>query len=65
MQFFLKKNCIEEFYTEFLPCHSVITLGARDFSSAVSSFCQVLIVARAARFFSRLRPTAEDMSTFD
>ena len=39
-----------------------ITLGARDFSSAVSGFCQVFIVTRA--FFSRLRPTAEDVSAF-
>ena len=43
------------------------TLGARDFSSAVSGFCQVFIVTRAKRFFSRLRrlwlrPTAEDVS---
>ena len=43
------------------------TLGARDFSSAVSGFCQVFIVTRA--FFSRLRrsklrPTAEDVSAF-
>ena len=34
------------------------TLGARDFSSAVSGFCQVFIVTRAKRFFSRLRPSA-------
>ena len=45
------------------------TLGARDFSSAVSGFCQVFIVTRAKRFFSRLRrswlrPTAEDVSAF-
>ena len=31
----------------------IITLGSRDFSSAVSGFCQVFIVTRA--FFSRLR----------
>ena len=37
------------------------TLGARDFSSAVSGFCQVFIVTRA---FSRLRPTAEAVSAF-
>ena len=30
----------------------IITLGSRDFSSAVSGFCQVFIVTRA--FFSRL-----------
>ena len=35
------------------------TLGARDFSSAVSVFCQVFIVTR-----SWLRPTAEDVSAF-
>ena len=45
------------------------TLGARDFSSAVSGFCQVFIVTRAKSFFSRLRrswlrPTAEDVSAF-
>ena len=45
----------------------IITLGSRDFSSAVSGFCQVFIVTRA--FFSRLRrswfrPTAEDVSAF-
>ena len=33
------------------------TLGARNFSSAVSGFCQVFIV-------TRLRPTAEDVSAF-
>ena len=33
------------------------TLGARDFSSAVSGFCQVFIVTR-----SWLRPTVEDVS---
>ena len=43
------------------------TLGARDFSSAVSGFCQVFIMTRA--FFSQLRrswlrPTAEDVSAF-
>ena len=43
------------------------TLGARDFSSAVSGFCQVFIVTRA--FFSQRRhswlgPTAEDVSAF-
>ena len=37
----------------------VTTLGARDFSSAVSVFCQVFIVTR-----SWLRPTAEDVSAF-
>ena len=36
------------------------TLGARDFSSAVSGFCQVFIVTRR----SWLRPTAEDVSAF-
>ena len=36
------------------------TLGARDFSSAVSGFCQVFIVTRAkSAFFSRLRRTTE------
>ena len=34
------------------------TLGARDFSSAVSGFCQVFIVTRR----SWIRPTAEDVS---
>ena len=44
---------------------SLLTLGARDFSSAVSGFCQVFIVTRAkSGFFSRLRPTAEDVSAF-
>ena len=38
------------------------TLGARDFSSAVSGFCQVFIVTRLRR--SWLRPTAEDVSAF-
>ena len=40
------------------------TLGARDFSSAVSGFCQVSMVTRAKKFFSRLWPTAEDVSAF-
>ena len=36
------------------------TLGARDFSSAVSGFCQVFIVTRAkSAFFSLLRRTTE------
>ena len=47
------------------PALNNSALGARDFSSAVSSFCQALIVTRAKRFFSLLRLTAEDMSTFD
>ena len=38
------------------------TLGARDFSSAVSGFCQVFIVTHAN--CSWLRPTAEDVSAF-
>ena len=33
------------------------TLGARDFSSAVSGFCQVFIVTRAKRSCVGLRPT--------
>ena len=37
------------------------TLGARDFSSAVSGFCQVFIVTRATSAYGRrrvgLRPT--------
>ena len=45
------------------------TLGARDFSSAVSGLCQVFIVTRAKSFSrgfacSWLRPTAEDVSAF-
>ena len=45
------------------------TLGARDFSSAVSGLCQVFIVTRAKRFSrgfacSWLRSTAEDVSAF-
>ena len=39
--------------TEFITSQG--TLDARDFSSAVSGFCQVFIVARAKFFFSRLR----------
>ena len=38
------------------------TLGARDFSSAVSGFCQVFIVTRATTRFSRgfgVRPKAD------
>ena len=41
-------------------CWTLTTLGARDFSSAVSAFCQVFVVTRAKSFFSRgfgLRPT--------
>ena len=38
------------------------TLGARDFSRAVSGFCQVFIVTRASLRRSWLRPTAEDVS---
>ena len=51
-------------------CPHFPTLGARDFSSAVSGFCQVFIVTRAkSGFFSRLRcswlrPTAEAVSAF-
>ena len=40
-------------------CARSITLGARDFSSAVSGFCQVFIVTRAKSFAARgfgLRP---------
>ena len=43
--------------------HSTGTLGARDFSSAVSGLCQVFIVTRA-KSRSWLRPTAEDVSAF-
>ena len=50
--------------TEWFEWMSAHTLGSRDFSSAVSGFCQVFIVTRAKSFFSRLRPTAEDMSAF-
>ena len=35
------------------------TLGARDFSSAVSGFCQVFIVTRAKSFFLEKRGTRE------
>ena len=38
------------------------TLGARDFSSVVSGFCQVFIFSRLRR--SWLRPTAENVSAF-
>ena len=38
------------------------TLGTRDFSSAVSGFCQVSIFLRLRR--SWLRPTAENVSAF-
>ena len=38
------------------------TLGARDFSSAVSGFCQVFIFSLLRR--SWLRPTAENVSAF-
>ena len=38
------------------------TLGARDFSSAVSAFCQVFIVTRFSRGFAAR--TAEDVSAF-
>ena len=40
-------------------CARSITLGARDFASAVSGFCQVFIVIRAKSFAARgvgLRP---------
>ena len=50
----------KHFFFSFFLGH--FTLGARDFSSAVSGFCQVFIVTRA--FFSRLRPTAEDVLAF-
>ena len=45
------------------------TLGARDLSSTVSGFCQVIIVTHAKSFFSRfrrswLRPTAKDVLAF-
>ena len=48
------------------PLNKKCTLGAqsaRDISSAVSSFCQVFIYSdQREMFFSRLRPTAEDVS---
>ena len=34
-------------------CARSITLGARDFASAVSGFCQVFIVIRAKSFAAR------------
>ena len=48
------------------PLNKKCTLGAqsaRDVSSAVSGFCQVFIYSDPREmFFSRLRPTAEDVS---
>ena len=41
-----------------------LTLGARDFSSAVSGFCQVFIDPREKLRHLWLRPTAEDVSAF-
>ena len=50
------------------PLNKKCTLGAqstRDVSSAVSGFCQVFIYSDPREmFFSRLRPTAEDVSAF-
>ena len=40
------------------------SLGARNFSSAVSGYCQVFMVTRARLRRSWLRPTAEDVSAF-
>ena len=53
-----KMKCIsmEAEFSKIYTNHSICTLGARDFSSAVSGFCQVFIVTRfAARGFG-LRP---------
>ena len=50
------------------PLNKKCTLGAqsaRDVSNAVSGFCQVFIYSDPREmFFSRLRPTAEDVSAF-
>ena len=54
----------------FLDISSLLcTLGARDLSSTVSGFCQVIIVTHKKSFFSRfrrswLRPMAKDVSAF-
>ena len=53
---------IEVLFHIFYYYWSEDTLGARDFSCAVSGFCQVFMVTRAKA--SRLRPTAEDVSAF-
>ena len=37
----------------FNACRPLRTLGARDFSSAVSGLCQVFIVTRAKSLWSR------------
>ena len=50
------------FFLVWFPSRFRATLGARDFSSAVSGFCQVFIFSRLRR--SWLRPTAENVSTF-
>ena len=52
--------------TEFLRHNEgFCTLGAGDFSRAVSGFRQVFIATRAkSGFLSRLRPTAEGVSAF-
>ena len=41
------------FHTITSSVSLVTTLGARDFSSAVSGFCQVFIVTRAKSLWSR------------
>ena len=43
----------------FTKTHRATTLGARDFSSAVSGFSQVFIVTRAKSFFLEKRGTRE------
>ena len=57
-------NCLSfTFFVFYLIIHFTYTMGARDFSSAVSGFCQVFIVTRAAPGFGLrrrrvgLRPT--------
>ena len=56
---------INKIHGHFSRSSQPITLGARDFSSAISGFCQVFKVTRA-KWLRRswLRPMAEDVSAF-
>ena len=63
-----KPFCVNEFICKRINNHFhiisfALTLGARDFFSAVSGFCQVFIRTRA-KSRSWLRPTAEDVLAF-
>ena len=45
-------NCVSKLHVSSVSFPPTDTLGARDFSSAVSGFCQVFIVTRAKSGFA-------------